>query len=170
MFDLEDEFGTSQHDQRHRLTANWVWQMPYNFIFSGLVFGASGLARLTEANFDLFGDARRLRNGRPTCGLDPRFDFACGVLGIPNGTRVPRNSFRSDSVFRVDIRFGWRAYLGEDDFIEPSIEVFNLFNRENYDPLTYNTNLGSSGFGSPGRSANLPYLPRQIQLGIMLRF
>ena len=171
MFDLEDEFGTSQHDQRHRFTANWVWQMPYNFVVSGLVFGASGRARPTLGNFDLFGDARlRLRQVRPTCGLDPQFDGACGVLGIPDGTRVPRNSFRSDSVFRVDIRFGWRAYLREDVFIEPSIEVFNLFNRENYDPLAFNTSLASSGFGSPGRSANLPYLPRQIQLGIMLRF
>ncbi len=75
-FDLEDEFGTSLNDQRHRFTSNWVWEMPYNFVFSGLVYGASGTARRTVANgLDLFSTAPQPRGllPRPTCGLDPRF-------------------------------------------------------------------------------------------------
>jgi hypothetical protein len=54
--------------------------------------------------------------------------------------------------------------------IEPTFEVFNLFNRNNLDPATFNTNLGSPGFGNPGRSSNQPYLPRQVQLGVIMRF
>ena len=172
-FDLEDEYGTSLNDQRHRFTANWVWEMPYNFVFSGLVYGASGTARRTVANGqDLFSTAPQGRGllPRPTCGLDPRFSRACGILGIPDGERVPRNAFRTESVFRVDVRVGWRAYMGEKVHVEPTFEVFNLFNRNNLDPSTFNTNLGSTGFGSPGRSSNQPYLPRQVQLGVILRF
>jgi hypothetical protein len=172
-FDVEDEYGTSLNDQRHRFTGNWVWEMPYNFVFSGLVYAASGTARRTVANgLDLFSTAPQGRGlyPRPTCGLDPRFSRACGILGVPDGTRVPRNSFRTDDVFRVDIRIGWRARFSEKISVEPTLEVFNLFNRENHDPATFNTNLGSTGFGNPGRSSNQPYLPRQVQLGVIMRF
>jgi hypothetical protein len=172
-FNLEDEFGTSLQDQRHRFTANWVWQMPRNFVFSGLVYAASGQARrAVAAGQDLFATAPQGRGllPRPTCGVDPRFNAACDVLGIPAGTRVPRNPVRSDSVFRLDLRLGWRANLKENLFIEPTLEIFNVFNRQNNDPATYNTNLLSRTFAQPGRSANQPYLPRQIQLGVIVRF
>ncbi len=173
MFDLADEYGTSLHDQRHRMTANWVWVLPYEFVFSGLMYTASGIARPTVANGqDLFGIAPEQRglSPRPTCGLDPQFDGACSVLGIADGTRVPRNAFRSDSVFRLDVRLGWRGYISEGVFVEPTLEVFNLFNRQNNDPRRFNTNLASGGFSAPGRSTNLPYLPRTLQLGVILRF
>jgi hypothetical protein len=171
-FDLEDEYSTSRNDQLHRVTANWVWSMPYDFTFSGLIYTASGVARPSSASVDLYGSAPEGRGlqSRPICGLDPRFDTACSILGIPDGTRVPRNPFRSDAVFRIDIRFGWRGFITDQIFIEPSIEIFNLFNRENYDPSRYNTNLASGAFGQPGRSSNIPYLPRQIQLGIKFQF
>jgi Carboxypeptidase regulatory-like domain/TonB dependent receptor len=172
-FDIEDEFGTSLNDQRHRTTGNWVWEMPHNFVFSGLVYAGSGTARRTVANgLDLFSTAPQGRGllPRPTCGLDPRFSRACGILGIADGERVPRNAFRTESVFRVDVRVGWRAYMGEKVHVEPTFEVFNLFNRNNLDPSVFNTNLGSAGFGNAGRSSNQPYLPRQVQLGVILRF
>jgi hypothetical protein len=54
--------------------------------------------------------------------------------------------------------------------VDPTIEVFNLFNRQNNDPTTYNANLASQNFGLPGRSAGLPYLPRQLQLAVRLGF
>ena len=167
-FDLDDEFGTSQHDQRHRFTANWVWRLPHDFIFSGLVYGSSGNAVRSGrrdgsvANgLDLYGTAPAARGliPRPICGLDPRFDAACSFLGIPDGTRIPRNAARADAVFRVDLRIGWQLYASEGVFIEPTLEIFNVFNRENFDPQTFNTNVGSSGYGQPGRSANQPLSP-----------
>ena len=173
-FDVEDEYGTSLHDQRHRFTANWVWQLPYEFLFSGIVYSASGQAqRAILSGADLYGVAPQSRGliPRPTCGLEPRIAAACAQLGIPDGARIPRNSIRSDSVFRVDFRFAWRARISDGAVsIEPSFEVFNVFNRENYDPRAYGTNLGSGAFGQPGRSSNLPYLPRNIQLGVIVRF
>ena len=173
-FDLDDEYGISEHDQLHRFTANWVWRLPHEFLFSGVVYSASGLARRAIlSGADLYGTAPQSRGliPRPTCGLEPRIAAACAQLGIPDGTRIPRNSIRSDSVFRVDLRFAWRLRISEGAVsIEPSFELFNLFNRENYDPRRYGTNLGSGAFGQPGRSSSLPYLPRNLQLGIIVRF
>ena len=173
-FDLEDEYGTSEFDQRHRVTANWVWQLPYDFTFSGLVYTASGLARRSIANgADLYGTAPINRGliPRPTCGDNPSYDAACSFLGLSDGTRIPRNSVRSDSVFRVDVRIAWQLRVSEGAVtIEPSLEVFNLFNRENFDPFRFGTNVTSGAFGQPGRSDALPYLPRNLQLGVIVRF
>ena len=83
---------------------------------------------------------------------------------------MPRNALRSDPVFRIDLRLSRRFEFGHGVYVDPMIEVFNLFNRQNYDPGTYNANLASARFGFPGRSAGLPYLPRQIQLAARLVF
>jgi hypothetical protein len=171
-FNLADEFSDSTHDQRHRLTLNWVTRLPYDFTFSGIVFSASGRGLSAHVGgLDLYGVASepRGRNARPVCGVDPRFDPGCTALGIPTGQIVPRNAFRSDTVYRLDLRLA-RAFEVDRIRLEPSLEMFNLFNRENHDPTRFNTNLGSAAFGSPGRSPNLPYLPRQAQLGVKVSF
>jgi hypothetical protein len=172
-FDLEDEFSTSAFDQRHRVTANWVTRLPYEVTFSGLLFMASGRAiPVTVGGLDLFATAPepRGRNARPTCGSDPRFDPGCRALSIADGQRVPRNAFRGDATYRVDMRVARTFRIGQRVGIEPSFEMFNVFNRENHDPTRFNNNLGSASFGTPGPTANQPYFPRQIQLGIRLDF
>lgn len=171
-FDLADEFSDSIHDQRHRFTMNWVTRLPYKFTFSGIAFAASARAiAVNVGGLDLYGVASepRGRNARPVCGLDPRFNPGCTALGVPNGQRVPRNAFRSDVVYRFDMRLA-RTFDVARLRIEPALELFNVFNRENYDPTRFNANLGSAAFGTPGRSPNLPYLPRQLQLGAKVSF
>ena len=173
-FDVDDEWGTSLHDQRHRFTANWVVQLPHEIIFSGIIYSASGQAqRSILSGADLYGIAPQSRGliSRPLCGVEPKIAAACSSLGIPDGQRVPRNSTRTAGVFRLDLRFAWRLQLSDGAVsIEPSFEVFNVFNRENYDPRSYGQNLGSGSFGQPGRSSNLPYLPRNLQMGAIVRF
>lgn len=171
-FNLADEYADSVFDQRHRFTANWVAKLPWDITFSGLFFASSGRkAAVTVGGLDLFATApeARGRNALPTCGLNPRFDPGCRVLGVPNGERVPRNAFRTASTYRMDMRLA-RVFKFGIHSIEPGIEVFNMFNRNNLDPTRYNTNLGSAAFGTPGRSSNQVYLPRQIQLGIRYAF
>lgn len=70
---------------------------------------------------------------------------------------------------RLDLRIARRFTFGRVH-VDPTIEVFNVLNRQNNDPGTYNTALSSPRFGAPGRSAELPYLPRQIQLSARLVF
>jgi hypothetical protein len=168
MFDLDDEYGTSSRDQRHRFVANWVAQLPYEFSFSGVLFMASGQALGISSGIDINGDGYS-GGDRPTCGLDSRFDAACSFLGIQDGQRIPRNPFYSDPIYRLDLRLTRRFSVSGVN-IDPIFEIFNVFNRENYDPGRYNRSLTSSQFGQPGRSDGLPYLPRQIQLAVRVTF
>ena len=47
---------------------------------------------------------------------------------------------------------------------------FNILNRENYDPLTYNMNVFAAAWNRPGRSTALQFQPRQAQLGLRVTF
>jgi hypothetical protein len=172
-FNPADEYGPSVFDQRHRLTFNWVTRLPVGFTFSGLAFAGSSTARsITVGGKDIFGIAPVAQNtgARPTCGLDPAFNAACQALGIPNGTRVPINPWRSDGSFRFDIRIARPIALSRGIELQPSLEVFNLFNRQNYDPAAYNISMTSPRFMLPGPSSSLPYLPRQVQFGARFSF
>ena len=167
------DYGPSVYDQRHRFTFNWVTKLPYNFNFSGLVFAGAGTARATTVGGkDIFGIAPVAQNAgaRPTCGLDPAFTAACAALGIPNGTRVGVNPWTTDPTLRVDFRFSRPISLSRGMEILPSIEIFNVFNRQNNDPAAYNINLTSPRFMQPGPSSSLPYLPRQVQFGARFSF
>jgi hypothetical protein len=170
MFNVADEYSDSLQDQRHRFVANWVARLPGDFTFGGIFFAGSGRAiSITTGGADLNGDGTS-SGDRPTCGRAATFSAACAMLGTPDGQRVPRNALRSASVYRFDLRLSRPFRLGPNVNIDPQFEVFNLFNRQNYDPTTYNTSLASSRFGQPGRSAGLPYLPRQVQLGVRVTF
>lgn len=168
-FDPLADFGRSSQDQRHRLTANWVVRLPWAFNFNGILYAASGQAvGANTGGVDINGD---LQTGgdRPTCGVDPRFAPGCTALGLANGAIVPRNPLTSDTVMRLDVRLS-RTFAIDTFRIEPLFEVFNLFNRENYDPGTYQTSLANVRFSQPGRSSALPYQPRQIQVGARVTF
>ena len=168
-FDVEADYGRSSQDQRHRFTANWVVRLPWAFNLNGIFYAASGQAvTATTGGVDLNGDAATAGD-RPTCGLDPRFNPGCTALGLAAGERVPRNPLRSDTVARVDVRVS-RTFTVKTVRLEPLFEVFNLFNRENYDPGAYQTSLANVNFGRPGRSSGLPYQSRQMQLGARLTF
>jgi outer membrane receptor protein involved in Fe transport len=172
-FNMADEYGPSVFDQRHRFTFNWVARLPWALNFSGLMYAASGTARpVTVGGKDIFGIAPVAQNtgARPTCGLDPAFTAACSALGISNGVRVPVNPWYTDPVFRVDMRLARPISVTRGMEVQPSIEVFNVFNRQNNDPATYNTNMTSPRFMQPGPSNSLPYLPRQLQFGARFTF
>ncbi len=168
-FDIDADYGRSSQDQRHRLTANWVVRLPYGFNFNGIFYAASGQAiGAATGGLDINGDVST-GGDRPTCGLDARFAPGCEVLGLAPGEIVPRNPFRSEVVARFDVRLS-RTFAVRGLRLEPLFEVFNLFNRENYDPGAYQTSLANVRFGQSGRSSSLPYQPRQMQLGGRLTF
>jgi hypothetical protein len=150
--DLGGEYSHAVTDQRHRAVFNGIWRLPYDFQVSGLYFFGSGERFLTEWGTQLrdyggnFGE-RRLR---------------------PDGTIVPRNNFVGKPIHRVDLRLQRRFPLLGRAGIDGLIEMFNVFNHENYG--TYNTREVSSSYGAPQQDPSVAYAPRMLQLGFRLTF
>jgi hypothetical protein len=147
-------------DQMHRLTFNGIWQLPYGFQASGLYF---------------FGD-----NGKvtPVSGVDV---LGIGGMGGPatptsptpgrlraNGTLIDRNSFDRSDLHRVDVRLSKRFTLSSRVALEGMVEVFNLFNHENYNSFV--TNEAARNFGAPSFDSNIAFQPRTMQFGFRTTF
>ena len=79
---------------------------------------------------------------------------------------VPRNGFVGDSLHRVDLRLQRRFRLGGRASIDGMMEVFNLFNHENFG--SYTTVESNANYGQPEANPNVVYQPRMLQLGFRL--
>lgn len=158
-FNLRDERGLSDNDQRHRLTLSGTFNAPKTFenSFARQAFGgfqvsyiftySSRLPFNVLAGSDLNGDSnsndRRLGLGRNT---GRGFDFA---------------SF--------DLRLARRFQLSERLNLELLAEGFNLLNRSNY---TVPNNVFGTG-ATPNAAFGRPtaaFDPRQIQFGFRFGF
>jgi hypothetical protein len=148
--DLGGEYGLASTDQRHRVVANGIWQLPHNFQLSGLYFFGSGQRLATVYGGDL----------RGTGGSNGRLR--------PDGTIVSRNAFVGKPIHRVDFRIQQRLKLRGRTSIDGIVEVFNLFNHVNYG--SYTTAENSGQFGQPSFNNNVAYSPRILQLGFRLAF
>lgn len=149
--DLGPDYGLTPSDQRHRATFNGIWDAGRGLQVSGLYFFGSGERFGTSYGADL----RNLAVG--------------GSLRLrPDGTIAPRAAIVGRPIHRVDLRLQQRVSLGGDRSIAPMLEVFNLFNHENYG--SYVTTESSRTYGQPQFNANVAYQPRVIQLGFRLAF
>ena len=143
-------------DQVKRATFNGIWEAPAGVQVSGLYF---------------YGD-----NGRatPQAGVDP-LAISSGIPGQgtagrlrANGTLIPRNSFDRPSIHRVDVRLQREFAVARHARIAGIFEVFNLFNRQNFNSFIINER--SPLFGAPQVDKNVAYQPRVIQLGFRASF
>ena len=151
--DLGGEYSLAAGDQRHRAVFNGIWDVGAGVQVSGLYFFGSGTRRTTSYGGDL-------RNVGGTAVSEQRLR--------PDGTIVPRNDFVSDPIHRVDMRVQKRIGLGGNRSIAGFVEVFNLFNHENYG--SYTTQESSASYGQPSFNSNLAYQARMLQLGFRLAF
>lgn len=158
-FDLRDDLGLSDNDQRHRLTISGTLDSPRHFgsriahaLLGGFQFGyiftyASRLPFNVVAGVDLNGDSTN--NDRP---------FELG-----------RNTGRGFDFVSFDLRLARQIHLTEKLGLELLVEGFNLFNRSNFS--VPNATRGTSAtppisFGQPTAAFD----PRQFQLGFRLSF
>ena len=137
-------------DQMHRLTFNGIWQMPFGVQLSGLYFYAD--------------------NGKttPTSGVDVLGVGGSGGRLRANGTLIERNSFNRSDLHRVDMRLQKRFSFGSRMTFDGMIEVFNLFNHENYNSFV--TNEANSRYGLPNADTNIAFQPRTMQFGFRTTF
>jgi hypothetical protein len=150
--DLGGEYGLAETDQRHRAVFNGIWQVGYGFQLSGLYFFGSGQRLDTVCG----GDRRDVQGASPPSRL------------CANGSIVERNSFVQDPIHRVDMRVSQRVPLPGSLELDGILEVFNAFNRANYQ--SYTTDQSSPRYGLPNASTNISYAPRTLQLGFRLAF
>jgi hypothetical protein len=137
-------------DQQHRLTFNGIWQLPMGFQASGLYF---------------YGD-----NGKatPTSGVDVLGVGGSGGRLRADRTLIERNSFDRASIHRVDARLMKRFAVSNRVALEGTVEVFNLFNYENYNSFVLSE--VARNFGAPNFDSNIAVQPRTMQFGFRVTF
>jgi len=159
--DMGGDYTYALGDQRHRMTANGIWDLGRGFQVSGIYFYGSGERFRVWTGVD-----RRAEGGQAPSG---------GQVGGSNeqrlradGSIVPRNSFVGEPIHRVDLRLQQRIPIAGSVRVDGMFEVFNLFNHTNYG--SYVTNESNRLFGQPDFNSNIAYWPRVLQLGIRLAF
>ncbi|MBV8729807.1 MAG: TonB-dependent receptor, partial [Acidobacteriia bacterium] len=200
-FNLKEERGNSDFDLRHRLVANYVFQLP---IGPGHAHFSRGVGSRVLGGWELAG-LSTFQSGHPMdiyssrdseyTGLTNRPDLV-GNPAIPPG--APRNEIGPPiTAFKLQ-PFGRPGNLGRNTFTGPSYydtdaslikntqikerldlqfraEVFNIFNRIQFDQLgTPGNTLSSPGtFGQVFDTVSQPdgtTSARQIQLALKLLF
>jgi hypothetical protein len=142
-----DNYGAP--DQRHRLVLNSVWELPYDFQLSNVFFFGSGQRYGVSYGTDLRDSGNTYNRLRA------------------DGTIIPREGFKGDSVQRLDVRVTKRFRAGGVT-VDAIAEVFNLLNRENF--ARYTTTELSSRFREPVQSLTLEYQPRMAQFGFRVTY
>ena len=160
-FDIGYDWGLSERDVENRVVISGFVILPWEIKLGGIV---------------------EYRSGRPYTGHDAANDFAyCGfsALGfncpdtraVVNGQVVERNSFRNESITRVDLRLSKFFEFGDWD-LDLFLEVFNLFDENAFE---VDGGFGGINQRDPSNSEfglgdDLVTTPRQWQLGFRISF
>ena len=158
-FNLQDELGPSDNDQRHRLALSGTFEVPKGDADSTMrrVFRGFQLSYIFS-----YGSALPFNI---LTGADRNFDTNTNDRPLD----VTRNSGKGFDFASLDIRLSRRFQLREKLSLETLIEGFNVFNRAN---LQLPNNIFGSGviaapsFGQPTGAAD----SRQLQFGLRLSF
>ena len=144
--DLGGEWSLADGDQRHRAVLSGIWEVGHGFQVSALQYIGSGVRLANNYGNDL----RDLGGNGGTTRLRP------------DGTIVPRNSLVGPAHSRTDLRVQQRIPLRGRVSVDAIAEVFNLFNRPNWQ-------IGTS----ENRSDYLQHIDgeyRTAQIGFRLTF
>jgi len=166
---LDAEKGPGTHDQRHVFSFGGFYELPKGFQVGTIIRAASGIPINFRVNENHNSDGFCC-NDRPDLGPNNTF-------GFPPPDRpgnMPRNYGRGESFFQVDLRVAksveWSRYR-----LELIGEVFNLFNRTNFNfrPASVNRLVTPDDVGKPVEgfaTASEVFDPLQVQFGIKLNW
>ena len=138
--------------QRHRAVFNGVVDLGYDFQLSGLYFFGSGQRFPTYVTNDL----------RDTGGYFTT--AASGNRLLADGTIIGHSDVGGDPIHRVDVRLMRRFNLGQVQ-VDGIVEVFNLFNHENYG-LYQGNFLTGARYGTPIFGPGRRLLPSDRAAGV----
>jgi hypothetical protein len=158
-FDIRDDRGPSDNDQRHRLAVSGTLEAPRS--------GGDSLMRRVAGGWQL-SYIYTFESALPfniQTGNDRNFDTS--VNDRPVG--VGRNTGRGSNFASLDLRLARRFSLTERAKLDAIIESFNTLNRTNFQLPNRVIGTGLAplpSFGQPTAAAD----PRQIQIGLRLSF
>lgn len=158
-FDLRDERGLSDNDQRHRLVVSGTLEAPR----ASSNKGTNRLLRGFQLSY-IFTYASRLPFNILT-GNDRNFDT--NNNDRPLG--VGRNSGRGFDFASLDLRLSRRFRLTDHAALEVLVEGFNVLNRANLSIPNNTFGTGATplpSFGQPTAALD----PRQFQFGLKITF
>jgi hypothetical protein len=184
-----EEFGPTRIDERHRIVASGVFDLPYGIQLAPIFQFASARPYSPLAGSDIDGDGRssldRICNGvTPAPSGVPAGGFVRGCVQTPvnslrNGFVDTGNGFeaRSGRFINVDLRVTKSFDIGERVKVKGYANFFNLFNRENlsFADRFGQSNAASSLFMQPvslfGPGFGPPVgIPFTVQLGARVDF
>jgi hypothetical protein len=154
-FNIDDDYTYSANDQRHRFVGNAVTQLPFDVQFSAIYFAGSPRPINVITNRD------PLRLGYQGRWLETPAQCPC------SGATVPRNSERTNSDYKLDLRVAKTVRIRGVSF-QGVIDVFNVLNTKNQ--TNHVTNVFAATYLQPSQSTNLFYQPRQVQLGFRISY
>ncbi len=200
IFDPLVDRGLSDYDVRQNLTANFVWELPFQ------KSGGDGARRALAAGWQVAGIVRlsagspftavlgydRARVGAPRTGGGQRPDLASGginpVVGgpdqyfDPSGFTLPpagtfgnlgRNTLIGPGIVNFDLSFVKNTLFGGQRNIQLRADVFNIFNRANFsmpDEAARTVFSASGPVAGAGRLTSTVTTARQIQFGLKFIF
>lgn len=163
------EFGPTRIDERHRVVASGLFDLPYGFQISPIIQFATARPYSLNSGTDIDADGRSTVD-RVCAGFDARTLLQAVLSGtVPAAARAlgctqtsvnsQRTGFvvnggtiqeRSGRFFNVDTRVTKTFPIGEKVRVKAYINFFNIFNREN---LSFGDRLGLSNLSSAGTFA-----------------
>ena len=158
-FNLRDDMGPSDNDQRHRLVVSGSFQAPERGNEEGLRRALHGF----QLSY-IYTYASRLPFN-VLLGNDRNFDT--NTNDRPLG--VGRNTGRGFDFASLDMRLSRRFRITERFGLEVMAEGFNLFNRANFGVPNNTFGSGSSPLATFGQPT-AAFDPRQLQFGLKLSF
>ena len=193
-FDLAAERGLSSFDQRHRFTADYLWELPFGAdkrflvqrgvmrdlfgnwqwsgdwsIESGMPFTARVLGSFTDVNRGTNGTLRADLTGQSSSLANPTvgewFNTAAFVAP-PAGQygNAGRNTIIGPSTILFDMAMTKVIPMGEARILEVRGQATNVFNTPQFRVI--DTTVNSPSFGRVTAAGNM----RQMQLALRYRF
>lgn len=153
---LNNDWGPSNYDIRHKWVSYFIWNLPYNFKFSAIGIIRSGIPFTAYSDTDENGDGYYTDRA------------------IWNGYHFPRNSFRQPYFKTLDIRFT-KTFPFSKSIIEAGFAIYNLLNSSNRstDHFTYyttNSKTGEKTLREDFGTLNLAGPPRTTQIILKASF
>jgi outer membrane receptor protein involved in Fe transport len=152
------DFGPTPNDERHRVVASGVFELPWDIQIAPIMQMASARPYTAIQGIDVYGFGSGVGSVHAIVltsnphNLTATKDFTVAqlqnCLAIGQCFETPFDDVRGQPFFQLDTRVSKNFKFGEDKKLTVLFQMFDLTNRANFGN-TFTTNIRSSSFGQP---------------------